>query len=259
LARPGDDGPRSPERPSLGAARALLPVSVPASVVSPTVNEEEEDLEATGDGALLRGAARSSGSERLWLQPVLALAAVMLLATATSARDEARSRRWETTRPQAGRRTSGALVGRARSAGHAVRRVIATICARVSAAPPISAAGANARRGARAPNRTGTHDGVALGSAAPIGAYGVARGLAHQRPRIKALACDLYVEAESRDRSVGTVKGFVIAFACRQHRRGADTYLLVNDPSKLAAVWVKESEIQLRSVAAQPRSRKHEP
>jgi hypothetical protein len=234
-------------------------VTVPGSVVIPTFNEEEEDLEPTLDGALQRGAARRSGSERLWLQPVLALAAVTLLATATSARNVARRRRWETIRPRAGRRTFGALLGRARSAGHVVRDVIATICARVSAAPPISAAGANVRRGAGAPNRTGTHEGLALGSAAPINGHGVARGRAHQRPRIEALACDLYVEAKSRDRSVGAVKGFAIAFACREHRRGAETYLLVDDPSKLGAVWVRESEIQLRSVAAQPRSREREP
>jgi hypothetical protein len=195
-------------------------VSLPASVVIPTFNEEEGDLEATN-------AARGS--------------------------------QWETIRPRAGRRTFGALLGRARSAGHAVRDVIATICQRVSAAPPISAAGANVRRGARAPNRTATHEGLALGSAAPVNGHGATRGRAHQRPRIEALACDLYVEAESRDRSVGAVKGYAIACACREHRRGAETYLLVDDPSKLGAVWVKESEIQLRSVPAQPRSREHEP
>jgi hypothetical protein len=204
-------------------------VSAPARVAIPTFNEDEEDLEATPNGARLRGAARRPGSERLWLQLVLALAAATLLATATSARNVARSRRWETIR------------------------------GRVSAALPISAAGANVRLGARAQNRTGTHEGLALGSAAPINGHGVARGRVYQRPRIEALACDLYVEAESRDRSVGAVKGFAIAFACREHRRGAETYLLVDDPSKLGAVWVNESEVQLRSVAAQPRGREREP
>lgn len=222
-------------------------------------DDGRRDLEATLEGALLRGAARRSGSERLGLQPVLALAAVTLLATATLARNVARSRRWETIRKRARRRTFGALLGRARSAGHAVRDVIATTCARVPAPPPISAAGANVRRGAPAPNRMGTHEGLALGSAASINGHGVARDRANQRPRIEGLACDLYVEAEPRDRSIGAVKGFAIAFARREHRRGAETYLLVDDPSKLGAVWVKESEIQLRSVAAQPRSHEREP
>jgi len=225
LARSGNENPRS-ERPSLGTARALLPVSVAPSVVIPTFNEGEEDLEATPDGALLGGAARRSGFERLWVQLVLALVAVVLLATVASARNVARSSRWRITRPRAGRPSFGAVFGRARSAGHAVR---------------------------------GVSDGVALGSTAPIGAPGPVPSRAHQRTRIEALTCDLYVEAKSRDRSVGTVKGFAIAFACREHRRGAETYLLVSDPSKLAAVWVKESEIQLRSVAAQPRSREDGP
>src|SRR4051794_33351113 len=73
-----------------------------------------------------------------------------------------------------------------------------------------------------------------------------ASGQVHERPRIEALAQTLYVEAMALDRSVGTVKGFAIASACREHRRGSETYLLVDDPAKPAAVWVKDSEIRLR-------------
>jgi hypothetical protein len=70
-----------------------------------------------------------------------------------------------------------------------------------------------------------------------------------ERPCIRALECDLYVEAEPQDRSLGTVKGFAIALASRERRGTAVTYLLVNDPSKPAAVWVKDSEIRVRSLA----------
>jgi hypothetical protein len=73
-----------------------------------------------------------------------------------------------------------------------------------------------------------------------------APGRAYARPRIEAVNAELYIEAEPRDRSLGTVKGFAIALARRQHRRGAETYVLVNDPSKPAAVWVRESEIRRR-------------
>ena len=74
-----------------------------------------------------------------------------------------------------------------------------------------------------------------------------APGRTDARPRIEAVNGDLYVEAEPRDRSLGTVKGFAIALARQQRGRGSETYVLVNDPSKPAAVWVRESEIRRRS------------
>jgi hypothetical protein len=80
------------------------------------------------------------------------------------------------------------------------------------------------------------------------GARAVAPERTHALPRIEAVEGDLYIEAEPRDRSVGTVKGFAIALARRKRRRGFETYVLVNDLSKPAAVWVKESEIRLRSL-----------
>lgn len=80
------------------------------------------------------------------------------------------------------------------------------------------------------------------------GAGTVAPQQMHVLPRIEAVEGELYVEAEPRDRSVGTVKGFAIALARRKRRRGFETYVLVDDPSKPAAVWVRESEIRLRSL-----------
>jgi hypothetical protein len=77
----------------------------------------------------------------------------------------------------------------------------------------------------------------------------VGRGPRPEGPLIRALECDLYVEAEPQDRSLGTVKGFAIALASRERRGTAVTYLLVHDPSKPAAVWVKQSEIRVQSLA----------
>jgi hypothetical protein len=78
------------------------------------------------------------------------------------------------------------------------------------------------------------------------GARTVASVPTNERPRIEAVDGELYVEAEPRDRSLGTVKGFAIALARRQRRRGSETYVLVNDPSRPAAVWVRESDIRRR-------------
>jgi hypothetical protein len=97
----------------------------------------------------------------------------------------------------------------------------------------------------RLPVRRGRpdHDRAAAGPADP--------------PRIKAVARPLYVEAQPRDRSLGTVKGFAVAFACRKHGRSTETYVLVDDPSKPSVIWVKESEIRLRFMSGRPRSGGH--
>jgi hypothetical protein len=41
------------------------------------------------------------------------------------------------------------------------------------------------------------------------------------------------------------VRGFAMAFACRQNGGGPERYFLVEDPSKPAPVWVSETEVRL--------------
>jgi hypothetical protein len=186
-------------------------------------------------------------------------AAVMLLVTTAVAQNLVRRRRWDSAPSRARRIARGALVAGVRIVRLAVPGVIATVRARLRRAPSIPIARSDARGRVRPPNVSATLDRAARGRAVPVNASSAAGGWAHERPRIKALARELYVEAEFRDRSVGTVKGFAIAFARREHRRGAETYLLVNDPSKPAAVWVKESEIRLRFPAGRPQRSGYEP
>jgi hypothetical protein len=68
---------------------------------------------------------------------------------------------------------------------------------------------------------------------------------AHAPSPVTAVSTNLYLEAEPRDRSLGTVRGFAMAFACRQNGGGPERYFLVEDPSKPAPVWVSETEVRL--------------
>jgi hypothetical protein len=149
---------------------------------------------------------------------LLGAAATVVLATTAYPRGLVRWSRWNRAKSAATRLATGAITGPGRRAGAAVMD----------------------------------------DAAAERGAAVDPRGRAYERPRVQALTLDIYVEAQPRDRSIGIVKGYAIAVARREHRRGIETYLLVDDPSKPAAVWVKASEIRLRSAGTRPRAPGHE-